>query len=637
MLLNMKLNASSESFVKRFAAGLLKTVGILLSLYLFVCSLTFLSTSFRILGGRNLSSLFSDSEVLSNPIVGVMIGILVTVLVQSSATSTSIIVSLVSAGVEVRHAVPMIFGSNVGTSVTNTIVSMTQAGDRESFRRAFAAATVHDMFNWLSVVVMVILEVSTGALEHITGKIVDVMPLDDGPANFTVAAASEGKEGSGGGPDLLKALTKPFTDKIVQLDKKILLGWSFNKPEYENITSLLKSDCDAAKEGEPCDFLLSIMGQNGWGLNDTWLGLFLLAFSLALLCGCLIALMKILNSMLGSQMAGFIQKTINAEIPYVPWLTGYLFIAVGAVITIIVRSSSVFTSTLTPLCGAGLVTLETAYPMTLGSNIGTTTTSILASLAAEGKYLKPSVQIALVHLFFNIIGILIFYPIPIMRIPIPMAKRLGDLTARYRWFAGFYLVFMFFLLPALVFLLSLAGTAALYMVLAPLLLLAIVVGLINLVQNTRPHWLPSKLRNWHFLPLWMRSLQPIDNQFQKMACCAKCRHVEDDEEGAVNSVGNGTGNGMLVINEKAAEMVEITPIIRNKMNQLATPTMVNGRIIGSSSELESLVNNKHDSHVITICGGKSNGGAGIMTSSSSASVTSEDPRDENKLIKHNGI
>ena len=89
----------------------------------------------------------------------------------------------------------------------------------------------------------------------------------------------------------------------------------------------------------------------------------------------------------------FVVRTINAEIPYVPWLTGYVFIAVGAVITIIVRSSSVFTSTLTPLCGAGLVTLETAYPMTLGSNIGTTTTSILASLAAEGKYLEPSVQV----------------------------------------------------------------------------------------------------------------------------------------------------------------------------------------------------------------------------------------------------
>lgn len=602
MLLTMKLNPSSSNYIKRFSNGLLKTVGILLSLYLFVCSLTFLSTSFRILGGRNLSSLFSDSEVLSNPIVGVMIGILVTVLVQSSATSTSIIVSLVSAGVEVRHAVPMIFGSNVGTSVTNTIVSMTQAADKESFRRAFAAATVHDMFNWLSVIVMVILEVTTGALEHITGKIVDAMPLDDGPANFTEAATSDDSHGGSGGPDLLKAVTKPLTDMIVQLDKKILLGWSFDKPEYRNVTSLLKTDC-AAEEGEPCDFLLSIMGQNGWGLNDTWLGLFLLTFSLCMLCGCLIAMMKILNSILGSQMAGFIQKTINAEIPYVPWLTGYLFIAVGAVITMIVRSSSVFTSTLTPLCGAGLVSLETAYPMTLGSNIGTTTTSILASLAAEGKYLKPSVQIAMVHLFFNIIGILIFYPIPILRIPIPLAKRLGDLTARYRWFAGFYLVFMFFLLPALVFLLSLAGSSALYMVLAPLLLMALTVAVINLIQNARPQWLPAMLQNWDFLPLWMRSLEPLDNQFQRMACCQKCRHLDDDSD--------EEAGGAMMINEKS-EMVDITPIIRTGSNRtgsklLSTPTIVNGRIVGSSSELKSLVSPssspKEDSHVVTIFNG----------------------------------
>jgi len=94
-----------------------------------------------------------------------MIGILVTVLVQSSSTSTSIIVALVSAGVEVRHAVPMIFGSNIGTSVTNTIVSMTQA---------FAAATVHDMFNWLTVVVMVVLEISTGTMEYLTDKLVTI-------------------------------------------------------------------------------------------------------------------------------------------------------------------------------------------------------------------------------------------------------------------------------------------------------------------------------------------------------------------------------------------------------------------------------------------------------------------------------
>ncbi len=66
-------------------------------------------------------------------------------------------------------------------------------------------------------------------------------------------------------------------------------------------------------------------------------------------------------------------------------------------------------------------------------------------------------QIALVHLFFNVIGICIFYPVPAMRWPIPLAKALGDKTARYRWFAAGYLVVAFFLLPAAVFALSVAG------------------------------------------------------------------------------------------------------------------------------------------------------------------------------------
>ena len=85
--------------------------------------------------------------------------------------------ALVSAGAPVKNAIPMIFGSNIGTSVTNTIVSMTQAAERENFRRAFAAATVHDMFNWLSVIVLTIIELSTGKENYflvncgITGKI----------------------------------------------------------------------------------------------------------------------------------------------------------------------------------------------------------------------------------------------------------------------------------------------------------------------------------------------------------------------------------------------------------------------------------------------------------------------------------
>ena len=103
-----------------------------------------------------------SSDIMSNPIVGLMIGILFTVLVQSSSTCTSVIVSLVAAGgLSVKTAIPMVMGANIGTSMTSTLVSLTQVTDVEQFERAFSAATVHDCFNWCSVIVCLILELST--------------------------------------------------------------------------------------------------------------------------------------------------------------------------------------------------------------------------------------------------------------------------------------------------------------------------------------------------------------------------------------------------------------------------------------------------------------------------------------------
>ena len=99
---------------------------------------------------------------------------------------------------------------------------MTQAGDRESYRRAFAAATVHDMFNWLSVIVLTILELSTGFLEISSEYMVNHM-IDESNTNSTEAMKKIGK----GSPDFLKPLTKPLTNLVVQVDKKVLLGWSF--------------------------------------------------------------------------------------------------------------------------------------------------------------------------------------------------------------------------------------------------------------------------------------------------------------------------------------------------------------------------------------------------------------------------
>ena len=191
-----------------------------------------------------------------------MIGVLVTVLVQSSSTSTTIIVGLVATDVPVKTAVPMIMGANIGTSVTNTIVSFTQISNRsivglfflrclivsfvsrEEFKRAFAAATVHDMFNWLTVILLVVVEKISGYLELVSGIIVDGLLRSNTNGGKT--------------PDFLKVLTTPFTKSVIQLDKKVLQGWAANDPDFENVTTVLATQCAGN-----CSYLFSGLGPAG--------------------------------------------------------------------------------------------------------------------------------------------------------------------------------------------------------------------------------------------------------------------------------------------------------------------------------------------------------------------------------------
>eukprot|EP00092_Neocalanus_flemingeri_P030000 GFUD01032570.1.p1 GENE.GFUD01032570.1~~GFUD01032570.1.p1 ORF type:complete len:613 (+),score=165.86 GFUD01032570.1:180-2018(+) len=513
----MKIPVNTK-VLKEIAVTVTKLVSLLACLYFFICSLSFLSDSFRILGGKNIGALFSDSELLKNPVVGVMIGVLVTVLVQSSSTSTSIIVGLVSAGAPVKTAIPMIMGANIGTSVTNIIVALTQAGDRDQFRKAFACANVHDMFNWLSAFILVIIECLTGYLEKLTGKLVENV----GAANVTDVKS----------PDFLKALTKPFTKVLVQLNKKVLNGWAQNLPEYENATTVLRTGCHQHTPGGPsCNYLFAHLGPEGVNIRESYIGVILLAISLCMLCGCLIGMVKILNAILGTKVKSVIENVINADIPIrgLGWLTGYLAMLVGAIMTILVQSSSVFTSTLTPLAGAGLVSLERAYPLTLGSNLGTTTTSILASFAAGGDNLQAALQISLVHLFFNLTGILLFYPIPCMRWPISIARVLGNTTAQYRWFAVIYLCFMFFIFPVTMFGLSMAGPIPLYIVTILILTILIISVTITNIQTSAPTYLPGMLQNWNFLPLWLHSLDPWDELVMAVFGCCRKKGWKDDD------------------------------------------------------------------------------------------------------------
>uniref|UniRef100_A0A8B9NCN4 Sodium-dependent phosphate transport protein 2A n=1 Tax=Accipiter nisus TaxID=211598 RepID=A0A8B9NCN4_9AVES len=521
--------------VQSICVSLLKVPLMFGFLYLFVCSLDVLSSAFQLAGGKVAGDIFKDNAILSNPVAGLVVGILVTVLVQSSSTSTSIIVSMVSSGLlEVRSAIPIIMGSNIGTSVTNTIVALMQAGDRSEFKRAFAGATVHDCFNWLSVLVLLPLEVVSGYLHHVTRLVV---------ATFNIRSGKDA-------PDLLKIITEPFTKLIIQLDKSVITGIAMGDESLRN-RSLIRVWCGPTppqvRGPWPCWVYQMITRRSlhnitrqkcehlftDTPLPDLAVGLVLLAGSLIVLCTCLILLVKLLNSLLKGQVAKAIQKVINTDLPHpLSWLTGYFAMVVGAGMTFVVQSSSVFTSAITPLIGLGVISIERAYPLTLGSNIGTTTTAILAALASPGDKLASSFQIALCHFFFNISGILLWYPLPFTRLPIRMAKALGERTAKYRWFAVLYLIVCFLLLPSLIFGISMAGWRALVGVGAPFLGLLFFVGLVNALQVRSPGRLPKWLQTWDFLPAWMHSLQPLDRLITRatLCCTDRCRSPEGWEE-----------------------------------------------------------------------------------------------------------
>lgn len=345
------------------------------------------------------------------------------------------------------------------------------------------------------------------------------------------------------------------------------------------------------------------------GLSDYAVGGILLVFSLLLLCGSLVLMVKILNSALRGKVLKAVRKTVNAELPgYASYFTGYVAMVIGAIMTMLVQSSSVFTSVLTPLVGIGVVKIERMYPLTLGSNIGTTTTGILAAMAASSDQLKPALQIAFCHLFFNLSGILLFYPIPHMRFPIRLATMMGNITSKYRWFAIVYVILMFFAIPLSVFALSWAGNVVLTTVVSVIAVIIATIIVINVLQLRRPQWLPRKLRNWDFLPECLHSLKPADRVIQKafeavrgLCCCCKKCNVKSSSSGPSDDCDNSSdtdatkttsmpssesirrgGECVLTMNQQTVDMVE-TNSMRVAQDYALTRTMLDDAESGYGS------------------------------------------------------
>lgn len=167
-----------------------------------------------------------------------------------------------------------------------------------------------------------------------------------------------------------------------------------------------------------------------------------IAVSAALIFATLFGIVTIMRSSMQARMEALVSSALSKS--------AFIAIAVGIIATVMVQSSSITTSLMVPLAGAGVLTLRQAFPVTLGANIGTTVTALLAALAVSGENAAAGLSIALVHLLFNVSGTLLVYPFPpIRQIPIRAAQRLADVAARSKRWAILYVVLLFYGIPML--------------------------------------------------------------------------------------------------------------------------------------------------------------------------------------------
>ncbi|MED6327430.1 MAG: Na/Pi symporter [Actinomycetota bacterium] len=368
---------------RREVPTLMRALLVLALLYLFLTGVELLSGGFKTMGKGFVDGLF---EGVSNPVSGLFVGLLATVLVQSSSVSTSVIVGLVASGVvSSGDAVPMIMGANLGTTVTNTLASLGHVRRDLEFRRAFAAATVHDFFNILAVALFLPIELATGYLSETATWI---------------------------------------TDRVLGSS-----GASFNSP----LKAAVKKPAGIVKD------LLSDLGASG-----NWKGGLMIVIGLSFIFLALAYITRNMRLLVADRVEAAINRALSAG-------SGIVAILLGTIITISVQSSSITTSVLVPLAASGVLTLQNIYPVTLGANVGTTVTALLASMATGNP---AAVTVAIVHTLFNVSGILVFYPLQVLReLPIRLATGLADLAADRRTMAVGYAFGMFVVVPLVVVLL----------------------------------------------------------------------------------------------------------------------------------------------------------------------------------------
>ncbi|MBR0238406.1 MAG: Na/Pi symporter [Thermoguttaceae bacterium] len=358
--------------------------------YLFLVAVKMFGEGVKAYTSFNQDILPMLASQLENPFTGLCLGILLTALMQSSSATTSLAVAMVATkAIPLEGAIPIAMGANIGAALTCTIVSLTHMGDE---RRTFSRA-------------------------YSAALILDVFNLLTLLICFTL-------EMSFG----YLSKTATFLASLVPVSA------AGNSTGFNPIAYAVDSPAKGIRG-------LLELGLSPWGILLVMgtIGLIIMIFSL-------IFITKNMKALMADKIEVWLNRALSKN--------GYIGLFVGVVVTMLIQSSGITTSLLVPLVAVGVLSIKKIYPIVIGAKVGTTITAILAAMAflnTPNGYL--GLALAFAHTLFNVTGVILFYPIPQMRWPVFLTRRLSVFLTRNRLYVIGWISALYFVLPVLGFLL----------------------------------------------------------------------------------------------------------------------------------------------------------------------------------------
>lgn len=415
--------ANSTSKIKK---NVLRVSLISAGLYGFFLGMDLIGTAAKILGARSTAGYF---DVVNDDAGAWALGELFTVAVQSSSTATSVIIKLVGEGeLDKNRGAIMVMAANWGTSITNTLINFVflwiimrikdlqeKREKIKDYAKSFTETSQHELFNIYSTILNATLQSSCGLFTLAAGGLTDL---------FNITNDSKPSEGI----DFLKTIVAPTREFIISSSSDCIKLFT-QQPKTASCKNL-----SAASSG----IFYEWFDEHGSGVATLSLGLFSLSVSL-------VVLTKTLNNIFEGPIRGQVQRLLDGSHPM-------SLLMIGIVGTVLVQSSSVFTSALAILIHQRIITRDQSLLLQMGSNVGTCATGLVSASTASKQ--EDAFQVAFVHLLFNIPGLFSYFAREKMyHFPVEKGEEILNkkpVLASIAWTSGIFII-----IPVIILTLSL--------------------------------------------------------------------------------------------------------------------------------------------------------------------------------------